>query len=192
MRGRIIIVTGIPGVGKTAVLDELQRLAEQEGKRLTLINYASVMLDIARQEGRVLERDEMRHMSIALQKELQAKAADRIAESIGRDGTVVIDTHMIVRTGLGYWAGLPSNVLNRLRPSLLVLLEAKPREILLRRAKDRSRVRDRVLVDEIRTEIELSRSVAAACATLTGAPVRMVMNSQGRLVETAEQLLKLI
>lgn len=192
MGGGVVVVTGIPGVGKTAVLDELLRLAEKEGKRLRLINYASVMLDIARHEGLVLERDGMRHMSIKTQKELQAKAADRIAESLGGEGTAIIDTHMIVRTDLGYWAGLPMNVLNRLHPSLLVLVEAKPREILVRRIKDRSRARDRVVIEEIKTEMEMSRSVAAACATLTGAPVKVVMNPQGKLADTAEQLLRLI
>lgn len=192
MRGKVMIVAGIPGVGKTTVLDELLKIAGQVDKELTIINYASVMLEIARREGKTLKRDELRHAPIELQRDLQAKAAEEIAKKIANLSTVIIDTHMIISTNDGYWGGLPSNVLEKLRPSLLVLLEADPREILFRRVKNKTRVRDKTLVKEVTDEMAFSRSVAASCSTLTGAPVKILENPAGKQVEVAKRLIEFL
>ncbi len=192
MGRKTVVVTGIAGVGKTAVLNELSRLCEQGGKKVKIVNYANIMLETAKKEGMVIERDTLRRMPIELQQVLQAKAVERIEEATAGGEAVIIDTHMIIRTGVGYWAGLPYDVLRRLRPSLFVLLEADPDEILVRRFRDEGRRRDPAAAEELRTDLEFSRSVAAACATLTGAPVRFLMNPQGKLAEVARQLMDLL
>jgi len=93
---------------------------------------------------------------------------------------------------VGYWSGLPEGVLKELKPSLFVLLEADPGEVLRRRAGDVSRSRDKVALNEVLEEIYVARSIAASCATLTGAPFKVLSNPAGRKAEVAKELLKTI
>lgn len=190
--GSIVVVTGIPGVGKTTVLKGLERVAEDAGLKLRIVTFSTVMLNIAKSEGKTFERDGLRKLPLSEQRDLQRRAAVKIAGMVQRDETLIVDTHMVVRTGVGYWSGLPQNVLDALKPSLFVLLEADPREVTQRRVGDGSRRRDRVAIDEIVDEISVARSIAASCATLTGAPFKVIKNPTGRKMEVAEELLRTI
>ena len=191
--GRVTVVTGIPGTGKTTVCNELSGLAKQSGKKITIINYGSVMLELSQERGKSIHRDEIRKFSVSFQHELQIEAARVISQRIAKtEGDVIIDTHMSIKTNDGYWAGLPFDVLQFLSPSLLVLVEAEPCEVLLRRFRDITRKRDKVLESEIAEEFVFSRLMAATCAVLTGASVKIVKNSTRKQVEAAKEILKLL
>jgi len=185
-------VTGIPSVGKSTVLNELVKLAAQTGRKMSVVNYGTVMLEIANRVGATLSRDEMRKKGLAFQHRLQAEAARKISQEATKSQTLIVDTHMIIRTASGFWPGLPNHVLSELKPELLVLIEADPEEIFARRSRDRTRVRDKILIDEVLEELSFSRSVASACATLTGAPVKVIRNPAGKQVEAARELLQLL
>lgn len=192
MADKVIVVTGIPGVGKTTVLKEVANLIGKNEKETGFVTYSSIMVEIATKEGYIVSRDDLRHLSIKKQKTLQQKAAKKIAE-ISKDKKIqVIDTHMIIRTDIGYWVGLPQNVLKIIKPDLFVLIEAEPNEILSRRHKDNSRRRDEILQSEINEEISYSRSVAATCATFAGSPIKSFKNPEGEQVKVAKQLMDLI
>jgi adenylate kinase len=191
--GRVIVVTGIPGTGKTTVCNELAKLAKQIGRKVEVINYGTVMVELSHKSGKSLHRDELRKSKLALQRNLQAEAAKIISKKAAEvDGEVIVDTHMSIKTVDGYWAGLPSHVLQLLNPDMLILVEAEPREVLSRRLKDITRKRDKALEGEIEEEILFSRLVAAACAVLTGASVKMVKNPAGEQVGAAKEILKLL
>lgn len=192
MKRTVIIITGIPGVGKTTVLRELEKLAELEKLKITTVNYGSMMLEANKLLRKDLERDDLRHASIRLQKRLQDAAATEIDKKIDGLNTVVIDTHMIIRTDVGYWPGLPLTVLEKLKPDLLVLIEADPQEIVTRRTKDRTRIRDKVATEEIKEEIEFARLIAASCSTLTGAPVKIVENPAKKAAKVAKEILDIL
>ena len=192
MQAKIVIVTGIPGVGKSTVLNELVKLAAQSGRKITVVNYGTVMLEIANKAGATLSRDEIRKSSLDFQRRLQAEAARRISQEATKTQTLIVDTHMIVRTPSGFWPGLPNHVLSELKPELLVLIEADAEEILARRSHDKTRVRDKILIDEVVEELSFSRCVASACATLTGAPVKVIRNPVGKQLEAAKELLQLL
>lgn len=49
-----MVVTGIPGVGKTTVLNELLDLAKQNRFDLTVLNFGTVMNEIMRELGKDL------------------------------------------------------------------------------------------------------------------------------------------
>ena len=192
-RGKVVIVTGIPGAGKSTVCRELLALASERDVKVSVLNYGDVMMEIMAEKGRELHRDDIRKMGMAIQKEVQAEAAAKLAEAAERaEGHVIIDTHMIVKTGFGYLPGLPKHVLEALRPDLLVLIEASPQEIAERRPKDADRRRDVRTIEELEEELAFSRMVASACSVFTGAPVAIIMNRTGRQREAAEQLLKLL
>jgi len=191
--GRVIVVTGIPGTGKTTVCNELMKLAEQIGRKIEVINYGSVMVKLSRKRGKSLHRDELRKSGLTFQRNLQIKAAKVISKkTAGVEGDVIVDTHMSIKTVDGYWAGLPSHVLQVLNPDMFILVEAEPHEVLSRRFKDTTRKRDKALEGEIAEEFLFSRLMAAACAVLTGASVKIVKNPAGKQVGAAEEVLKLL
>jgi adenylate kinase len=191
--GRVIVVTGIPGTGKTTVCNELAKLAEHIGRKVEVINYGTVMVELSNKSGKNLHRDELRKSRLSLQRNLQAEAARIISMKAAKvEGDFIVDTHMSIKTVGGYLAGLPAHVLQLLNPEMFILVEAEPHEVLSRRLKDITRKRDKVLESEIEEEILFSRLVAAACAVLTGASVKMVKNSAGKQVEAAEEALKLL
>lgn len=186
-----MVVTGIPGVGKTTVLNELQDLAKQNGFNLIVLNFGTIMNEIMRELGKGLHRDSMRQQDIETQKKVQELAASEITNRAGQ-GTVVVDTHMFVRTAVGMWAGLPQNVLEKLGPQLLVLIEADPDQIAGRRRSDSDRKREQLLAEEIAFDLEWSRATAAASAVATGAPVKVIRNEAGRQKQAAQELFQTI
>ena len=169
-------MTGIPGVGKTTVLNELQDLAKQNKSTLTVVNFGTVMNRIMRELGKEMNRNDMRQQTIETQKKAQELSASEIATH-STEGTTIVDTHMFVRTGSGLWAGLPQNVLQRLSPRLLVLVEADPEQITVRRRTDTDRRREQALAEDIKFDLEWSRATAAASAITTGSPVKVIRNS---------------
>lgn len=186
-------MTGIPGTGKTTVCNELLKLVEQSKRKVAVINYGSVMVELSQKQGESLHRDELRRSGLSLQRDLQAEAAKRISQKIAAfEGDTIVDTHMSIKTKDGYWAGLPLHVLQFFNPDAFVLVEAEPHEVLFRRLKDVTRRRDKVLESEIAEELLFSRFMAAACSTLTGAPVKIVKNPNGKQLEAAEEILKLL
>jgi adenylate kinase len=191
--GRVIVVTGIPGTGKTTVCNELAKLAKQIGRKVEVINYGTVMVELSHKSGKSLHRDELRKSGLSLQRNLQAEAARIISTKAAEvEGDLIVDTHMSIKTAGGYWAGLPAHVLQLLNPDMFILVEAEPHEVLSRRLKDVTRKRDKVLESEVEEEILFSRLMAAACAVLTGASVKTVKNPAGKHVEAAEEALKLL
>ncbi len=188
-----MVVTGIPGTGKTTLCKEVLKLAEESGRSVTVINYGSVMVELTKKQGIPLHRDELRKSNMSLQHDLQAEAAKIISQQAEEaEGTVIVDTHMSIKTLEGYWAGLPLHVLQILNPDAFVLVEAEPAEVFFRRPKDVTRRRDEVLENEIEEELLFSRLVAAACSVLTGAPTKIVKNPNGKQVEAAKETLKLM
>ena len=186
-----MVVTGIPGVGKTTVLNELQDLFRQNKFNFTILNFGTIMNEVMRDLGRELHRDDMRKQAIEAQRKAQELAASEITNRAGQ-GIVVIDTHMFIRTEAGMWAGLPQTVLEKLNPRLLVLIEADPEHIASRRRTDSDRKREQALAEEIAFDLEWSRATAAASAVTTGAPVKVIRNETGKQKQAAQELFETI
>jgi adenylate kinase len=188
---KTVIVTGIPGTGKTTVCNFVEKLARDLGVRTSVINYGTVMLEILRKQGITMERDSMRKDNVATQRRLQREVAETVVEKIKHlSGLKIIDTHMAIKTPEGYLPGLPSRNLELLKPELLVLVEAQPKEISSRRTKDANRKRDIAIEDTVKEELLFSRLMAGACAVYTSAPVKIVINSEGKQEEAAKDILR--
>jgi adenylate kinase len=180
----VIVVTGIPGVGKTTVM---QKAAE--GMDIQFVTFGTVMIDIAKELGLVKDRDEMRKLTLDQQKQLQIKTA----EKVGKMKNVILDTHCTVKTPKGYMPGLPEWVLRKLNPTAIIIVEADPQEIFNRRAKDTTRNRDPDSVEKIAEHQMINRAAAMAYATLTGATVKIVFNHDNALdaaVKEAEPVIR--
>jgi len=163
----IIVVTGIPGVGKTTVMKNAA-----EGMDIKFVTFGTVMAEIAKEMGFVKDRDEMRKLTLEQQKELQIKSAEKVASM----GNVILDTHCTIKTPKGYMPGLPEWVVKKLNPTAIVIVEAGPEEIYNRRANDPTRNRDPDSKEQIAEHQMINRAAAMAYATLTGSTVKIVFN----------------
>lgn len=178
-----IIVTGIPGVGKTTVMEAA---AEKAGRKIVV--YGSEMFAVASDRGLVEHRDDMRRLDPEVQKEVQMAAAENMAKM----GDIIVDTHCTIKTPKGYLPGLPAWVLDKLKPSTVVLVEAGDAEIKGRRDSDETRNRDADSVEAIAEHQEINRRYAASYSVLTGATVATVYNHNDALDAAVEQLLGVI
>ncbi|MEA2071827.1 MAG: adenylate kinase [Asgard group archaeon] len=187
--GTIVIVGGVPGVGKTTVINETLRLAKNNNFPLEHIVYGTVMMDIAKSDYDVENRDQLRKLPPLTQKAIQRQAAKKIAsQSIGK--TVIVDTHFAVKTKTGaFLVGIPRWVVDELPPQLLVLIETKPRNILKRRGKDVNRHRDKDSIDLLHDHQDINRAMAAGISQQTGSLLTVVENYPGKAREAAENLL---
>jgi len=190
---KTIIVTGIPGTGKTTVCDFVEKLAKKAGIEVNVINYGTAMIETLRKHEKEMERDVIRKQNTDFQHKVQVEAAKAISERVRQlKGIKIIDTHMSVNTSQGFLPGLPYHVLQILKPEMFILVEARPDDISSRRIKDMSRKRDESLEKAVKEELSVSRLMAGACAVLTGAPIKIVINAKGKQEEAATEILKII
>ena len=184
----VVIVTGIPGVGKTTVINTaIEMIKEKHNEEVLMLNFGTEMFEVASERGLVQDRDELRKMVTAKQREVQRMAGKAIAEK-AKSARVIVDTHTLIQTQNGFLIGLPEWVVKAIEPKTLVLVEAKPENIASRRSDDETRTRDEQFVDDIRIHQEMCRATAVAAATLTGATVRIIKNQEGKVEEAAMQL----
>ncbi|XGI84607.1 adenylate kinase [Halorutilales archaeon Cl-col2-1] len=183
----VAVLTGVPGVGATTVAERSLELLEDRQVEYEIVSFGTQMLETARDEGLVEDRDELRKLPSDQQKEIQAQAGERIAE-MAEDTNVLVDTHCAIKTPEGYLPGLPEWVLEGLEPDTIALIETDPEEILFRRIDDETRDRDFERTGEIDTHQNMNRSAAMSYATLTGATVKIVKNPDGGVDEAAEEL----
>jgi adenylate kinase len=178
-KGKLVVVTGVPGVGKTTVLSATMATCQERGIEVKHVNFGDVMLESATAQGLVKIRDEMRRLPISAQIALQQSAAKKIS-SVAQDNNVLLDTHMFIRTPFGYMPGLPSWVAEALMPDTIVLLEADPEEISGRRVKDVAiRTREADSSKKVSEHQLLGRSGAAALSVITGCTVTIAENREG-------------
>jgi len=174
----LIVVTGIPGVGKTTVMKKAA-----EGMAVQFVTFGTVMSELAIESGLVKDRDEMRKLTLEQQKELQIKSAEKIASM----KNVILDTHCTVKTPKGYMPGLPEWVIKRINPMAIVVVEADAQEIFNRRANDPTRNRDPDTTEQINEHQMINRAAAMAYAALTGATVKIVFNHDNQIEEAVKQ-----
>ncbi len=173
--GKKVVVTGVPGVGKTTVINGAMERLAAEGIPYKAVNFGTCMFEVAMKENLVSNRDEMRKLGKDVQKRLQQAAASEIAAMSG-DSNIIIDTHSSVKTPGGFLAGLPEWVLRELMPDMIVLVETDPDQILTRRLGDASRIRDMEGFREIAEHQEFNRAISAAYAMYTGCTIKIVRN----------------
>ena len=186
---RITIVVGIPGVGKTTVITKTKDILLQSGYNTTVVVFGSVMLSEAKKTG-IVDRDQIRKLSLAGQQNLQNLAADYICSV--KEDLVIVDTHLFIRTSSGFFPGIPQNVVQKLKPRNLILITATPEEILARRAKDESRNRDIVSIEEIKKELGLAISMISTISILSGSAFEIVDNHQGSSEDTASFIARIL
>lgn len=179
---KLALVLGPQGVGKTVVCQEAAKRSD-----FKLINFGTVLQEIVGED-----RDKFRRESkVADFAKIQKKAAEKIAGMVKKN-SVILTSHAVLLNRAGFYPGFPKFVLDKIRPSGIILITAKPEEIAVRKEQDRDlqRTRDEVPVEHIMEEQTATKLIAYAYSMYTGAPVKEIPNNQGLIDEAVNELVQ--
>jgi len=199
-----VILAAVPGAGKTTTLQIFSKMKPH----VKIVNFGDYMMKIANEKFGIKKRDDMRKkLSLEDYRWIQVKAAEEIANI---SGDLIVDTHLAIRMEIGYYPGMPKEVISKLKPDIIVLLEFDPKVILERRRKDltikgkkiteigtvvEKREREIENEEDIELHQQMNRYFAAAAANEVQATVKIINLRnipQTRLFEHAETGAKIL
>jgi adenylate kinase len=176
-------------VGKTTVVSKVVEKLNALNKSVSVHSFGTVMFEEAKENG-LKDRDDLRKLTVEEQKNLQKKAAEKIAEH--QENIVIIDTHAFISTKEGYYPGLPHYVIQILKPTHFIAVSAKPAEIYNRRTNDDTRDRDIISIGSIKEELDVQDAMLSSCSVLSGSPMKVVLNTEGKVEEAADSIINAI
>jgi len=184
-----VIIVGIPGVGKSTLVAKIVEKLKAKQKSVIIQSFGTVMLEEAKKNG-ISDRDELRRLSMHEQKKFQKLAAEKISKL--EDDLVIIDTHAFIATKAGFYPGLPTHVLDIIKPANFISVSARPEEIYNRRMKDKTRHRDLVSIESIKKELAVQDAMISSCSVLSGSPMKPLLNAEGKVDEAAQAVIEAI
>ena len=184
-----VVIVGIPGVGKTSLVTTIVEKLYDDNVAASVHSYGTLMFDEAKNFG-VKDRDELRRLPVEKQKELQKNTAEKISKLT--DDVVFIDTHAFISTKEGFYPGLPNHVIQIIQPTHFIAISARPEEIYNRRMKDETRNRDKISIESIKKELAIQDSMLSTCSVLSGSPMKVILNNEGKIDEAANNVIKAI
>jgi len=184
-----VVIVGIPGVGKTSLVTKIAELIKQKNKTVSVHSYGTVMFEEAKKMG-IKNRDELRMLPIVKQKQLQKTAAEMLSNL--SDDVIFIDTHAFISTKAGFYPGLPNHVIQIIQPTNFIAITASPDEIHNRRMEDDTRDRDPISIEDIKKELAVQDAMLSSCSVLSGSPMKVIFNHEGKIEEAADSVLNAI
>ena len=184
-----VVIVGIPGVGKTSLVQTIVNKLHENNIDTSVHSYGTMMLEEAKNIG-IKDRDELRRLPVEKQKELQKNTAKKISDL--KNNIIFIDTHAFISTQEGFYPGLPNHVIQIIQPTLFIAISARPEEIYNRRMKDETRNRDKVSIESIKKELAIQDSMLSTCSVLSGSPMKVILNNEGKIDEAANNVIKAI
>ncbi len=159
-------VVGVPGVGKTS-------LCKSAVKSLgcNYINYGDLMLEIARGKNLADTDKEMFELSMDLQYDIWKEAAHIISNK----EQVLVDLHGLDQSPEGYLFSLPLEIVC---PSTIVIVEASPENIFLRRRNDFSKDRIKDDFRSLTEHMNMLRISMSISSVILGSTVYLLQNDE--------------
>lgn len=179
----ILVLCGIPGAGKSSVLNALK----ERFSTIKIVNYGDVMLEEGAGQG--FDRDALRRLPIEQQQDIGLAAAQKIGKSVG---LTIVDTHAFIRTPMGYIPGIPLKVIEALRPKGFIFLQTSPKVIVERRERDKSRNRDEESLEELALHQELTRALLTSASMMTGRVLCVLNNDSVNISDNIRPLINFI
>ena len=184
-----VVIVGIPGVGKSSLVQTIVKKLHENNIDTSVHSYGTMMLEEAKKIG-IKDRDELRRLPVERQKELQKNIAKKISDL--KNNIIFIDTHAFISTQEGFYPGLPNHVIQIIQPTHFIAISARPEEIYNRRMKDETRNRDKVSIESIKKELAIQDSMLSTCSVLSGSPMKVILNNEGKIDEAANNVIKAI
>ena len=159
----VVVVTGVPGVGKTTLC---RRVSEDLG--YNYVNYGDLMLNIAKSKDLASTDSEMFSLDIDTQQIIWKGAALKIKDM----GRVLVDLHGVDQSSIGYILSLPIEIIS---PDIIVVIESSKDNILGRRRKD---TKERIIdtIKSLNEHLNMLRTSMAVCSALLGCNLIVLEN----------------
>jgi adenylate kinase len=181
----IVIVVGVPGVGKTSVINEAKKYLKYEFK---VVNTGDIMFELAKEKYNINNRDEIRKkLTFEQQKEIQKDAIKKIKE-MEKEGDIILDTHLVIESYEGYIPGILREYAEILKPDGIVVIISDPDKIFVRRLKD-IQIRGRDIENLKRIEIQQNLTIYFTIIFMFeyNTIIEVINNEEGLLEESAKK-----
>ncbi|HEV8289421.1 MAG TPA: AAA family ATPase [Candidatus Norongarragalinales archaeon] len=177
VQGVLVHVLGVKAVGKSTLIAEFKR---QTGLKVIELTFGDFMLEIAQREKGVKDREALSKMGAKQVRDMQMKAAAKI-----RSMLLEKPSQIVFLNNHGFFYEQPHHMLlpgshdalvEILPPDLVLLVEAKPEEILRRRKMDlKSGVRAREVgsLNDVKVNLDAERHVGIHLAQKFGVPLKV-------------------
>jgi adenylate kinase len=183
--GKILMVVGVQGSGKTTILNEISKI---DSKR-KIVNIGSEILNAAKVKGQISNRDEIKYMS-SFEILLARKAA--LASISNMDAQIILDTHAYVKGNSRYIPGFSLNEVEGLRElKAIIFIDAFAKDIIERRASDPSRKREAESEDEINEQRIINLSIITSFALHLNIPIYIIKNKKDKINESVNEFVKI-
>ena len=181
----IVIVVGVPGVGKTSVINEAKKYLKYEFK---VVNTGDIMFELAKEKYNINNRDEIRKkLTFEQQKEIQREAIKRI-KKMEKESDIILDTHLVIESYEGYIPAMLRDYAEILRPDGIAVIISDPDKIFVRRLKD-IQIRGRDVENLKRIEIQQNLTIYFTTIFMFeySTIVEVINNEEGLLEESAKK-----
>lgn len=181
----MVLIGGLPGVGKTTVINNLLKGGYQQ------MCFGSKMIRLAEKKG-ILKNARWKMHDLPRKQiiRLENLVVDEMLKS---KGLVLLESHLIIVTEHGIRNGFPKRIYQKLPIKKIILLEAEDYEIIKRRVKSRG---NRSKLPRYKFSIDkhqfLNRQKAKRLSKLLNIPYFIIYNQQGKLSRTLELVKKLL
>ena len=165
------VVVGVPGVGKTSLCKNAVKKIE-----CNYINYGDLMLEISQDQQLAQTDKEMFSLNMDLQYHIWKEAAHEISKK----ENVVVDLHGIDQSPKGYLISLPLEII---RPSLIIIVESYPENILFRRKNDFSKERIKDNFKSLIEHMQLLRISMTVSSVFLGSTIYLIQNNDFKVSE---------
>jgi adenylate kinase len=181
----IVMVVGVPGVGKTSISNEVKKYLKYEFK---VVSTGNIVLELAKEKYNINNRDEIRKkLTFEQQKEIQKEAIKRIKE-MEKESDIILDTHLVIESYEGYITGMFREYAEILKPDGVAVIISDPDKIFVRRLKD-IQIRGRDIENLKRIEIQQNLTIYFTTIFMFeyGTIVEVINNEEGLLEESAKK-----
>ncbi|MGC9132933.1 MAG: adenylate kinase [Nanopusillaceae archaeon] len=181
----IILVVGVPGVGKTSVINESKKYLKYNFR---IISVGDIIFDLAKEKYGINDRDEIRKkLNVDQQEELQLEAMKKIKE-MEKEEDLILDTHLVIESYSGYIPGIMRKFAEILKPDGIAVIVSDPDKIFVRRLRD-IQIRGRDIEELNRIEIQQNLTIYFTTIFMFEyhTTVQIIENEEGLLEEAAKK-----
>ena len=175
----MLIVMGLPGVGKSSVLKSIQA----KRPKVKIVNYGDLLFFAAKKRFNLSDRDKIVGLSMKDHMVIQNEAI----KEIDSGPMAILDTHAVLKKPSGFLPGLSPELLERPGIEGFIFIDAPTRDIIERRTADPARTRPAMTAEELNGIRSASFSNIAVYSAATAKPVFILINRKGKMGDTVEE-----